>query len=46
MAKKASNAAKKTLVKEGTKGVWMLGSPLHVEERDMHILFLDFEGFN
>lgn len=23
----------------------MLGRPLYVEERDIHILFLDFEGF-
>lgn len=32
-------------MKEGTQGVWMLGSPLHLEERGIHILFLDFEGF-
>ena len=26
----------------GTKGVWMLGRPLYVENRDMHIIVLDF----
>ena len=30
---------------DGTKGVWMLGSPILNEARDIHILFLDFEGF-
>lgn len=44
-ASKAARNAKALATRMGTQGIWMLGSPFYHEERDVHILFLDFEGF-
>lgn len=29
-----------------TKGVWMWSAPIFVEDRDIHVILLDFEPFN
>ena len=45
MQLKSASQKNATILENGTNGVWML-QPIFIDERNVHIIILDFQGFN